>query len=470
MPPPSPTMNVSSVLPLSISNAVSRLRGEYEVGTTRSLEWRGAQLRGLVRLLQDAKAEILAALQADLGKGEAEALTSEIGFVKAEAEHALRHLPKWMRPERVKTAWLAQPGQSFVIREPLGVVLILGTWNFPIQLMLGPLVSALAAGNVAVLKPSELAPETSALLAKLVPLYLDPSGIAVIEGGKAEATLLLEERFDHIFYTGNARVGRLVMTAAARHLTPVTLELGGKNPAIVGASADLAVAARRIAWGRFMNAGQVCIAPDYVLVERSIRDAFIDTIRSAIRAFYGDDPRHSPDYGRIVNALHHDRLRGLLACGSIVHGGRLDREQLYFEPTVLVDVEPTSPVMQEEIFGPILPVLPVDDLRSAIKLVNARPKPLAVYVFARDHAVTDRVQATTSSGALVINDVIANHLCPGLPFGGVGESGMGASHGRHGFEAMSHRKAVLRRSTWLDWSMRYPPYTAGKLKALRRFI
>lgn len=449
---------------------LARLRRSFEIGQTRDLAWRLRQLRGLMHLLREERSAILAALRADLGKGEAEALTSEIAFVQAEAKYAVRHLRRWCRPERVTTSLLAQPGRSRIVREPLGVVLIIGPWNFPLQLTLGPLVGALAAGNAVVLKPSELAPETSGLLARLIPRFLDPACVAVLEGGAAEAERLLNERFDHIVFTGSTRVGRLVMAAAAAHLTPTTLELGGKNPALVEQSANLASAARRIAWGRFMNAGQVCVAPDYVLAQRSIMQPFIEALAGAVRGFYGDDPRRSPDYARIVNRAHHDRLSAFLSDGIVVHGGGRDQESLYFEPTILTHVDPSSPVMQEEIFGPILPVLPVDDVEEALRFVRVRPKPLAVYTFSRDRAVLDRAQAGTSSGAFVSNDVIVNHLCPRLPFGGVGESGTGAYHGRHGFEALSHRKAVLRRPSILDWSFRYPPYTSEKLQALRRFI
>jgi aldehyde dehydrogenase (NAD+) len=350
------------------------------------------------------------------------------------------------------------------------VALIIAPWNYPLQLSLGPLVGALAAGNCAVLKPSELAPATARLLAERLPGYLDPACVRVVEGEVAETTALLAERFDHIFYTGNGAVGRIVLEAAAKHLTPVTLELGGKSPCYVDASADLAVAARRIAWGKFFNAGQTCIAPDYVLAHAAIRDRLLDLLRATLRDFYGDDPRTSPDYARIVNARHHRRLSALLGAGTVVVGGESDEAQRYLAPTVLADVPPDAPVMREEIFGPILPVLAVADADAAIAFVNARPKPLALYLFAADRAVEERVLARTSSGGATVNHVMLHFLVPELGFGGVGPSGMGAYHGRASFEVFSHRKGVLRQSTAIDVPLLYPPFSDAKKGWVRRLL
>jgi acyl-CoA reductase-like NAD-dependent aldehyde dehydrogenase len=333
----------------------------------------------------------------------------------------------------------------------------------------GPLAAALAAGNVAVVKPSELVPHTSSLLARLVAATFEPDVVACVEGAVPETTALLAERFDHILYTGNGRVARIVMQAAARHLTPVTLELGGKSPCIVDADCDIETAARRIAWGKFINSGQTCIAPDYVLVHRSREEELVRLLAKNVRAFYGDDPQASPDFARVVSEQHVDRLAKLLESGTAAVGGRVDRADRYVAPTILRDVAPDSPIMQEEIFGPILPVLPVDDVDEAVRFVARREKPLALYVFTNRPEVEERVLAGTSSGGVTVNAVAWHAGNPNLPFGGVGESGMGAYHGRHGFETFSHRKPVLKKSTKVDPKMAYPPYTRIKKALIKRF-
>jgi len=449
-----------------IPGIVARLRATFESGGTRPLPWRREQLRRLRALVGEHGDELLEALRADLGKPALEAWAADIAAVRLEAALALRNLRRWTRPERV--GWLPFPGRARVVREPLGVVLVISPWNYPVQLLLSPLVSALAAGNCAVLKPSEVTAHTSALLARLVPLYLDPDAVAVVEGAVAETTALLAERFDHVFYTGNGRVGRIVMEAAAKFLTPVTLELGGKSPCIVHEDANLRVAARRIAWGKFLNAGQTCIAPDYVLVHRDRESLLLAELGAAIREFYGEDPRTSPDYARIASERHHRRLVGLLSDGEVVIGGGFDAGQRYLAPTVLRRVALESPIMQEEIFGPILPVLPVASIDEAIGIVRRGEKPLALYVFTEDRAVEERVLAETSSGGACVNGTILHIAHPSLPFGGVGESGMGAYHGRHGFEALCHRRAVLTRGTRFDPKLLYPPYGSLKTKIVKR--
>jgi acyl-CoA reductase-like NAD-dependent aldehyde dehydrogenase len=332
------------------------------------------------------------------------------------------------------------------------------------------LIGAIAAGNCAVIKPSEHACATWIAWAQWVSGYLDGECFSVFPGGADETQLLLQQRFDHIFYTGGAAVGRIVMEAAARNLTPVTLELGGKSPCLVDADADLAVTARRIVWSKFLNAGQTCVAPDYLLVHERIERDLLAALTEQIRTFYGDDPRQSPDYGRIVNQRHHQRLTGLLVSGEIVTGGQSDGAARYFAPTIIANVSADAPVMQEEIFGPILPVLRVRDLDEAIGFVNARPRPLALYAFSQSRDACRRVIEQTQSGSVCINDGVLQLAVPGLPFGGIGPSGMGAYHGRHTFETFSHRKAVLTRSTRLDLSLRYPPYNDRKLRWLRRLI
>jgi aldehyde dehydrogenase (NAD+) len=453
-----------------IPDVVKRLRATFASGRTRTADWRREQLGRLEAMLREREAELIGAIHDDLDRAPAEAYTTEIGFVLAELDHARHNLSRWMRPQRVWTPMVLQPARASVHREPVGVVLIIGPWNYPVHLVLAPLVAAIAAGNCAVLKPSEIAPHASQVMAELVPEYLDADAVAVVEGGVPETTALLGERFDHVFYTGNGRVGRIVMEAAAKHLTPVTLELGGKSPAIVDRHADLAVAARRIAWGKYVNAGQTCIAPDYVLVDAELESALLDRLRDTVRDFYGPDPRHSPDYARIVNESHFARLERLLADGDIVYGGDRDPATRYFAPTALRNVPVESGIMRDEIFGPILPVIPVPDVTAAIDFVNERDKPLALYLFSESQAVQDRVVEETTSGGVALNATMMHLAVPELPFGGVGPSGIGAYHGRAGFDTFSHKKSVLSKSTRVDPALAYPPYTRLKQALLRRFL
>lgn len=453
-----------------IPQVVQRLRARFESGVTRSRRWREQQLEGIERFVAECEKDIFEALHADLGKPEIEAFGAEISYVANDAKHARKHLAQWMKEEKVSTPLVAMPGKSTIQSEPLGVVLIISPWNYPFQLLMAPLVGALAAGNCAVLKPSEVAPHTSAMLAKLLPRYVDPTCIEIVEGAVPETTKLLEQRFDHIFYTGNGTVGRIIMRAAAEHLTPVTLELGGKSPTIVDRTADLDVTAKRIVWGKFFNAGQTCVAPDYVLVEESVHDALLTRMVAAVREFYGDDPQRSDSYCRIVNERHHDRLTKLLDSGEIACGGQHDKSDRFIAPTILRDVTWDDAVMKEEIFGPILPVLAVRDVDEAIRTVNDHDKPLALYVFSSDKSTQKKVLARTSSGGATVNHVWMHLAVPDLPFGGVGESGMGAYHGKHSFDVFSHRKAVLRKPTQVDPPILYPPYTATKTKWVKRIL
>jgi aldehyde dehydrogenase (NAD+) len=373
----------------------------------------------------------------------------------------------------VRPRALLQPSTAKILTEPLGVALVIAPWNYPVQLLLLPMAYAIAAGNAVVGKPSEITPNTSAAIARLVPRYLDERAIAIVEGDAPVVTSLLEQRWDHIFYTGNGRIGRIVMEAAAKHLTPVVLELGGKSPTIVDRSADLKVAARRIAWGKFLNAGQTCIAPDYVLVDRKVETAFVDELQQALRNFYGADPATTADYARIVSDRHHERLSGYLdqrTTGHIVCGGTADAGQRYLAPTVVSDVSWDEPMMQDEIFGPILPVLAVDGIDEAITTITSHEKPLALYVFAEDGDVVDRVLEETSSGGVCINGTMMHLLVSDLPFGGVGESGMGAYHGKAGFDTFSHKKSVLFRRSRPDPALLYPPYSGIKQRLLRKFV
>ncbi len=457
--------------PAEAEHTVTALREVFRAGRTRALSWRLGQLEALEALLTEREDELCEALQADLGKSRFEAWLGELGVLRAELRHTRKHLPQWVRPQRVPVPLPLQPARAEVVREPLGVVLVIAPWNYPVQLALAPLVGALAAGNCVAVKPSEVAPASAAVLAEWLPRYLDPDAVRVVCGGVPETQALLGQRWDHVFYTGNGRVGRIVMRAAAEHLTPVTLELGGKSPTVVFEDADLHTAARRIAWGKFFNAGQTCVAPDYVLVEQRAEAPFLDALGEAIHRFYGEEPRHSPDYARIVNERHFERLLGLLeGSGDVVFGGTHDRESRYLAPTVLRRVPSEAPVMQEEIFGPILPVLTFREEREAVERITSGEKPLALYVFTRDRSRAGRLLEATSSGGACVNDVVVHLSVPDLPFGGVGESGMGAYHGRASFETFSHRRSVLHKGTRMDPPLRYPPYEARTLRWVKRLM
>jgi len=423
------------------SAVVGELRTLFNSGVTRPVAWRRAQLTALKTMLTEQAQSFLDALYTDLRKNAVEAQRAELGLVINEIDHTLENLDAWLSPENADLPAGLRPGQGHVVRDPLGVALIIGPWNYPLQLVLAPLVGALAAGNVAVLKPSELSETVSAAIAEHVPNYLE--GVTVVQGAIPETTALLEQKFDHIFYTGNGVVGRIVMTAAAKHLTPVTLELGGKSPAVVEPGADLAVTAQRLAYGKFANAGQTCVAPDYVLAVGGTGPELAKHLDTTVRAMFGDDPAASPAYGRIINERHFDRLAGLLESGHAVVGGQHDRDDKFIAPTVLTDVAPDAPVMQQEIFGPILPIIDVPDVDAAITFINDRDKPLALYAFTDSDETKTRLQTETSSGGLVFGAAIIHLAAPDLPFGGVGESGMGRYHGRYSIDNFSHVKAVL---------------------------
>ncbi|WP_199923587.1 aldehyde dehydrogenase family protein [Streptomyces cellulosae] len=450
------------------AETVARLRATFNTGRTKPVAWRKQQLQALRRLLTEHEDVFAQALHTDLGKSATESHMMEIGFLVKEIDHTLRHLDRWLRPSRVWVPLSLAPAHAWTVRDPLGVVLVISPWNYPVNLALAPVIGALAAGNTVVLKPSEVAPATSAVLAHWLPRVLDPQAVAVVEGGVPETTALLEQRFDHIFYTGNGTVGRIVMTAAARHLTPVTLELGGKSPVVLEPGADLATAARRIVWGKFMNAGQTCVAPDYVLAIGEAGTEIEAHLREAIREMYGTDPARSNDYGRIINERHFDRLAGLLNDGRTVVGGDHDRDARYIAPTVLADVDPDSPVMRDEIFGPILPIVRVPDLDAAIAFITGRDKPLALYAFTASKRSKRRLTAETSSGGLAFGVPTAQLAVPGLPFGGVGESGMGRYHGSYSLDTFSHLKSVLDKPLQADTlRVTYPPYTRRKDRILR---
>ncbi|MFE3757987.1 aldehyde dehydrogenase family protein [Nocardia tengchongensis] len=462
-------MTTNSVLASrDLTDLMAALRQVHATGRTKSVEWRLRQLDGIGRLVTERENEIAAALAEDLGRNAFEAWLGDLASTKGEVDYARKHLRRWMKAKRHRLPLNQLPGSAWVQSEPLGVVLVIGPWNYPVNLTLSPLVAALAAGNCAVVKPSELAPATSALLARLIPHYLDAEAVVVVEGDGQTTQDLLALGFDHAFFTGGTEVGRKIMAAAAPTLTPVTLELGGKSPAIIAADADLDVVARRIAWFKLLNSGQTCISPDYILVDESVRDEFVDKLVTTIRAFQAGRTGGM----RIVNERQFDRLSGYLTetRGTIATGGRTDCRRLTIEPTVIVEPDAAEPSMADEIFGPILPVISYKTIDEAITFVNKRPKPLSLYVFTTTRSLGRRLVDSIPAGGAVINHVALHLLVPALPFGGVGASGMGAYHGEWGFQTFSHRKAVVAKAMKPDLRIIYPPYTERAKKIMRKLV
>lgn len=445
---------------------IERMRGFFENSSTRSIGFRAEQLRKLDRALDAHETKLHAALHADLRKSPIDAYTSETGYVQSEIRHALKNLNRWTRPLRVPVPAGVKPGSGKIVPEPKGVVLIIGPWNYPAQLVLSPLVAAVAAGNCAVIKPSELTPHTAAVLRELIEQTFDPDFIRLIEGGRATAEMLLQQPFDHIFFTGGTEIGRKVAEAAAKQLIPTTLELGGKNPAILCNDADMEVAARRIVRGKFMNAGQLCVAPDHVWVPRNRLDEFFQTLEKTVVEFYSSNPQHSPDFGRIVNRHHFDRLAAL--CPEC----KCDANDLFIAPTLIKNPPRDSAIMQEEIFGPLLPVLAYDSEQEVIDFCRARSAPLALYLFTSDKAAQKRLMDAIPSGGVCINDTVSQLIPKELPFGGRGASGWGASHGKAGFNEFSHFRSVLTRSVKFDLRAAYPPLKIplSAMKRLYRFF
>jgi aldehyde dehydrogenase (NAD+) len=451
------------------AGVLAQVRTVFNAGRTRSVAWREEQLRAIERMCEEREAEISEALIRDLGRSAFEAWLGDIASTKAEAVFARKHFRKWMKPQRQSLPLAQIPGRAWVQYDPIGVVLVIGPWNYPFFLCMSPVVAAVAAGNGVVIKPFELAPATSELIARLVPQYLDPEAIRVVEGAADVTQDLLSQGFDHALFTGGTEIGRKIMAAAAPTLTPVTLELGGKSPVLVLPDADLDVTARRIAWTKLLNSGQTCIAPDYVLADRAIARELTEKIVATIAKFRADQ---TTDSLRIVNERQFDRLVSLLATttGKVVAGGGSDRSTLSIDATVIVDPAPDDPVMADEIFGPILPIITVGSTEEAVAFVNSRPKPLALYVFTASQDVGRDLVDRMPSGGAVINHIAMHCLVPQLPFGGIGASGMGAYHGQWGFEALSHRRAVLSKPAKPDPSLLYPPYTDRAMKILRRLL
>jgi aldehyde dehydrogenase (NAD+) len=454
---------------VDIPATVARLRKTFETGRTRDVAWRKRQLEALATLMTDNEPAIAAALEKDLGRKPFEAWLADIASTVSEAQDAAKNVGKWTKRKHRRLEFAQLPGRGWIEYEPFGVVLVIGAWNFPFALTLGPAVGVLAAGNAVVLKPSEIAPASSALMAELVPKYLDPDAVAVIEGDGDVSQELIAQGFDKLCFTGGTDIGRRVYQAAAAHLTPVTLELGGKSPVIVAADADIEIAAKRIAWTKLINSGQICIAPDYLIADASIRDQLVDKIKQAVETFEAEDRSGKP----IVNQRHFDRLVASLAAtkGTVALGGGSDAAEMKIQPTVVVDPALDEPLMTDEIFGPILPVVTVQSIDEAIEFVNSRPKPLAAYLFTKSKTVRERVIKEVTAGGMLVNHLLFQFSTTRLPFGGVGPSGMGSYHGRFGFEEFSHLKSVLTKPTRPDITqLIYPPYTEKAWKLARRLF
>lgn len=426
-------------------------------------------LKTLQKSIIAHESEIFDALKKDLNKSPFEAYETEVGITLQELQYVIKHVRSWAKPKRVKTPLLHFKSTSFILSEPYGVVLIMSPWNYPLQLSIAPLIGSIAAGNCTLIKPSAYSPATSAVIAKIVRECFDEGFVAVIEGGREANQALLKEKFDYIFFTGSVEVGKTVMAAAAENLTPVTLELGGKSPCIVDCNTNLEITARRIVWGKCLNAGQTCVAPDYLLVHKDVKNDLLNSMKKYIAEFYGQHPHKSEDLPKIINRKHFDRVKELLNCGKTVVGGQYDEKTLKISPTILDDVSWDEPVMQEEIFGPVLPVLEFDDLSQVIETVNKRPKPLALYLFTTSKQTEKKILENIPFGGGCINDTIVHLATSYMPFGGVGESGMGRYHGRWSFDTFSHKKSILKKSNLIDIKLRYPPYR-DKLSLLKKMF
>ncbi|MHC5765646.1 MAG: aldehyde dehydrogenase [Nostoc sp.] len=452
----------------NIGNIIQTQRDFFQTGKTKDVNFRIEQLKNLKQAIIEHEQSIVEALQADLHKPEVETYLTEISVIK-DIDYAIKHLQNWSKPKKAAVSWDFFSYSAKIYPEPLGVVLIIGPWNYPFQLIISPLIGAIAAGNCAIIKPSEIASHTSDIIAKIIAKHFDPAYLAVVEGGVEASQKLLAEKFDHIFFTGGTDVGKIIMVAAAKYLTPVTLELGGKSPCIVDTDINLEHTVRRITWGKFINAGQTCIAPDYLLVNKIIKKDLIDGLEKSLKEFYGENPINSPDYARIISQKHFERLVSFLKDGKVVIGGENKPSERYIAPTLIDNVSLEDSVMQEEIFGPILPIIEYTDITEAIALINSRPKPLALYLFSQDKNLQKRVLQETSSGGVCINDTVMQVGVSSLPFGGVGDSGIGNYHGKASFDTFSHKKSVLQNSFWLDLKWRYAPYQ-GKLPLIKKLL
>ena len=442
----------------------------FQTGKTKEIPYRIAQLKKLKKLLVDNEQLLIEEVHKDFQKSAFETYVTEIGLVITDINFTLKNIDSWTKQQSVSTPIVNFPSKNFIITEPYGSALIIAPWNYPILLSLQPMVGAIAAGNTVILKPSELTPNTSSTLEKLISEAFEPEFLKVLLGGAEESAALVKMDFDYIFFTGSTRVGKIIMKEAAERLTPLTLELGGKSPCIVDKTANLEISAKRIAWGKFVNAGQTCVAPDYLLVEESIKDELLVHLKNSIQQLYGNEPKESPDFPRIINDAHFDRLASLLDSGEIVIGGKTDKSTKYIAPTILDNVTLEEKIMQDEIFGPILPVLTYSSVEECIKIINARPRPLALYIFTADQNLEDRILSTVSFGGGAVNDTIAQLGNHHLSFGGVGASGFGSYHGKSSFDAFSHQKSVMKKPFWPDVPIRYAPYDDLKLGLVRKVL
>lgn len=444
----------------------------FNAQRTLNINFRIESLKKLKNAIKNFEREITEALYKDLGKSEFESYATEIGFVLSSIDHTIKNIKKWSKPKRVSTPIHLFPTKSEVIKQPYGVVLIMGPYNYPFQLLIEPLIGAIAAGNCAVLKPSEVSPNVSSIVKKLIDKTFDSNYISCVEGSIETNTSLINSRFDYIFFTGSVLVGKIVMEAAAKNLVPVTLELGGKSPVIVDKTANINVAASRIVWGKTMNAGQTCVAPDYVLVDKNIKDKLIIEMKNSLKEFYGVNIKESNDFGRIINDRHFDRLKSIIEKDKdkIIFGGNYDENSKYIEPTLLDIDSFDAASMQEELFGPILPIITYENIDDAIEYINKNEKPLALYLFAEDKNIEVEVLNRTQSGGVSINDTISHIINPKLPFGGIGNSGMGAYHGKYSFDTFSHERSIIKKSSKINITIAYPPFNKKKLKYVKKFL
>ncbi len=457
------------VEPKSIAALLTRQREYFLDGKTKNLDYRIEQLRKLRDLIIENENTIYEALKSDFRKSSFETYLSENGYMVMEINQFIKKLKKWARPRRLPSNILNFPSSSFLMHEPYGLTLIIAPWNYPFQLAMGPLAGAMAAGNCAIVKPSELTPATSAIMRKIINDNFDDTYIHVIEGDASTTQSLLEEKFDYIFFTGGIQVGKIIAEAAAKHLTPVTLELGGKSPCIVDGSMNMDLVARRIVWGKFLNNGQTCVAPDYIYVDRKYEKDLLRSLKEEINNAFGDDPETSPDLARIVNLKHYNRIKDLIPEGKIYYGGKTNESELYISPTILQDIGWDDDVMKEEIFGPLLPVLSFKDTKELISILKRKEKPLALYIFSTRGSFTKKCLNELSFGGGTINDTVIHYGNPYVPFGGVGQSGYGAYHGKYSFETFSHKKGIVKKGNWLDIPIRYAPYRS-KLEWLKKLF
>ncbi|XP_032519506.2 aldehyde dehydrogenase, dimeric NADP-preferring isoform X1 [Danaus plexippus] len=463
------TLSSNKPKAVNMSEVVNKARDTFDSGVTKPIEWRRKQLKNLLRMYEENRNAMVEALVKDLRRSKMEAILLEVDYLINDIRNTIYNLDNWVAPVKPSKGLVNMLDDVVIYNDPYGVVLIIGAWNYPLQLLLLPLAGAIAAGNAVILKPSELAEASAKFMVETLPKYVDSDAIILVEGGPEETSELLKQRFDYIFYTGGTNVGRIVYAAATKNLTPVTLELGGKSPVYIDNTVDIEVTAKRILWGKFINAGQTCIAPDYILCSRTVQDKFVDAAKNVLREFYGEDPQKSPDLCRIINNRHFSRLQALIDASKdkVAIGGRYDSQDKYIAPTILANVTASDVIMKDEIFGPVLPIVPVENAYEAIKFINEREKPLVLYAFTTDEELAKRIAENTSSGGMCINDTVMQMGVDTLPFGGVGSSGMGAYHGKASFDTFTHKKSCLIRNFAAIGerlgSGRYPPYTDGKL-------